>query len=105
MLKVERHKEGVVDRALRRLGRTRRVALYVPHFVSAPVAVASSDLICTVAASAARRGREVFAVGLHTPPVGLPFPGVCAWRPRQHDDDPARRWLRDLFVLGRVLPA
>ncbi len=105
LVSVEGRSEGVVDRELLKLGRTRRVALRVPHFMSAPLAVASSDMICTVASNVAERGRTLLGLRVFRPPLPLPAVGVRLWWPRQHDEDPAKRWLRELFVLGKVFPA
>ncbi len=103
LVSVEGGRDGVVDRALAKIGRQRTVALRVPHFVSAPLAVMRSDSICTIASSVARRARELFGLRVHEPPVELPPAGVVAIWSRRHDDDPARTWLRELFLSGRAV--
>lgn len=103
LVSVEGRREGAVDRALARLGKSRRVALRVPHFMAAPLAVRSSDLICTIAGSVAQRARELFGLRVFTPPFELPAAQVVALWSQRHDDDPAQRWFRDLFFSGRAL--
>jgi DNA-binding transcriptional LysR family regulator len=89
---------SLVDDALAALGRQRRIAASVPHFVVAPHVVASTDLIATlgeriVAATAAPLGLAVLA-----PPVELPrFTIAMTWHERTHQD-PAQRWLRDVIA-------
>jgi DNA-binding transcriptional LysR family regulator len=102
LVNVEGRGEGAVDRALARLGRTREVELRVPHFSSALLAVAESNCICTIAASVAARGRELFGLRVVPPPLELPAAGIAALWSRRHEDDPASVWFRNLF-LGDVL--
>ncbi|MGH1346918.1 MAG: LysR family transcriptional regulator [Nannocystales bacterium] len=84
--------EGVVDRALHRLGRERRVALRVPYFESALRIVAGSDLIATVPASVVEESDRRFQVS--APPLEVPgFLLEAVWHERV-DDDPRHMWLR-----------
>ncbi|WP_394846456.1 LysR family transcriptional regulator [Pendulispora brunnea] len=103
LVSVEGRRDGVVDRALAKLGKTRRVALRVPHFISAPMAVLHSDHICTIPSSVARRAHELLGLRVLSPPLAVPAAEVVALWPERHENDPARRWFRDLFVSGRAL--
>jgi DNA-binding transcriptional LysR family regulator len=103
VVSVERRASGVVDRRLAEYGLTRRIVLRVPHFVSAPLAVIDSDLVCTIANSVAERARELFGVQVLQLPFELPSAGVVAMWPRQHQDDPARTWFREAICSGRAL--
>ncbi|MEM7159115.1 MAG: LysR family transcriptional regulator [Myxococcota bacterium] len=105
VVSIEGKSKGVVDRVLHRHGLTRRVSLRVPHFVSAPLAVLHSDLICTIARSVGHRARELFGVQVHNPPIPLPEIGMSMWWPRQLADDPAHTWLRERFIDGDIFPA
>lgn len=105
LVAVEGRGPGVVDRALARHGLARRVALRLPHFSSAGLAVACSDLVATVASTVAHRARQLHGVQVLAPPLELPSPALVAWWPRQHDDEPARRWFRDILFSGRALAA
>ncbi|HEY4180536.1 MAG TPA: LysR family transcriptional regulator [Kofleriaceae bacterium] len=81
---------SIVDSALAKLGRTRRVAVRVHTFPLAPPIIAASDLVIT-APKLSLRGTD-FA--LHAPPIELPTYGVyLAWHPRV-DSDPAGKWFR-----------
>ena len=104
LVSVEGRRDGVVDRALAKLGRSRNVVLRVPHFMSAPLAVLHSDAICTLATTVARRAQTLFGVRVFRPPLELPQVPAQLWWPKQHDDDPARAWLRGLFLDHAVFP-
>jgi len=104
LVSIEGRREGVVDRALAKLGKARRVTLRVPHFVSAPLAVLASDCICTIASSVAHRARELFGLRVMEPPLELEAASIVALWPRRHDGDPARRWFRELFTTGHAAP-
>jgi DNA-binding transcriptional LysR family regulator len=88
--------QGPVDVALARVGRSRRVMAYVPHFLVAPGIVATTDLVLTTGrriaeAFATARGLQIFA-----PPVALaPFAVAMVWHPRTEEDSVAR-WLRSI---------
>ncbi len=103
LVTVERRSEGLVDRVLAERGLSRHIAVRVPHFLSAPIAVQQSDLICTLAASVAERAREVFGVRVLSAPLEIPPVSIHAWWPVQHDGDPARTWFRDAICSGRAL--
>lgn len=86
---------GVVDDVLATLGRTRRVACAVPHFLVAPHVVAGSDLILTVGARVAETFARLMPLRIVEPPVELPkFRIRMVWHERQHRDA-AQRWFRD----------
>jgi DNA-binding transcriptional LysR family regulator len=103
LVSVEGRREGVVDRELHKLGHTRRVALRVPHFVSAPLAVMRSDHICTIASGIARRAHELFGLRVLKPPIALPSQAVAALWSRRRDEDAAASWFRGLFLTGKAL--
>ncbi len=103
LVSVEGRRDGVVDRALSKLGEARRVALRVPHFTSAPMAVLHSDHICTLPSSVARRAHELFGLRMLSPPLAVPAAEVGALWPERHENDPARRWFRELFLSGRAM--
>lgn len=93
---------GYVDDALRALGRSRRVALAVPHFLVAPHVVAESDLVLTLAERVARTFAEFLPLQIVAPPLELGgFTMLQAWHPRTHED-PGHRWLRaELATVAR----
>jgi DNA-binding transcriptional LysR family regulator len=86
--------EALVDAALRRLGRSRHIVLRVPHFLAAPLVVASTDHIVTlperIALAVAKQHRLVVV----RPPLRVPtFSNDQFWHARS-DQDAAHRWLR-----------
>jgi DNA-binding transcriptional LysR family regulator len=95
VVRVESRTGEVIERYLARRKLTRRVMLTTPHFASAPLIVAQSDLIVTVPEPLAR-----YFVGASSNlrVVGLPFdpPSIQLkqfWHRRYHKD-PRSRWLR-----------
>lgn len=89
-----RRRSGVVDEALARLGRSRRIAVSVPHFLVAPYIIAESDVIMTVNSRIARTYARTMPIRVLKPPLELPdFPISMAWHPRS-DKDAAHEWLR-----------
>lgn len=100
LVSLEGRAEGVVDRALRARGLSRRVALRVPHFASVPLLVASTDLVCTVARSIGEHAAEVHSVRVLAPPLELPRAEIVAYWPKRDDDDPASLWLRDVVTTA-----
>ena len=104
LIRVEGRDVGAVDRVLAARGLVRRIGLWVPHFVSAPLAVASSDMITTLASGWAHRARELLGVRVLEPPVPIPDVPVHMYWAKAHRDDPARKWLRELVIGGRASP-
>lgn len=89
---------GIVDDALAKLGRSRRVAFTTPNFLVAPEIVANTDLIITLASRIARAFARTLPLSLFEPPLALPgFRIAMLWHPR-HDADPAHRFLRDEII-------
>lgn len=95
-----------VDTALAKLGRTRRVAVELPHFLVAPHIVQETDAVLTLA----KRLADVLApmLGLRRVPPPIEVPGFTmsmVWHERNHAD-PAHTWLRGALTkvaakLGR----
>ncbi|MBL0214808.1 MAG: LysR family transcriptional regulator [Myxococcales bacterium] len=87
-----------VDDALAELGKTRRVALAVPHFLVVPYIIAGSDLVATIATRVAARFSEALGLVTMPPPVQIPkFQIALAWHERNHRDAP-QRWLREQLL-------
>jgi DNA-binding transcriptional LysR family regulator len=89
---------GFVDDALAAVGRARRVALAVPHFLVVPYLIAGTDLIATLAIRVAETFADTLGLVIVPPPIALPrFQMALAWHERNHDDPP-HRWLRDQIL-------
>jgi DNA-binding transcriptional LysR family regulator len=98
VVRVESRTEEVIERYLARKKLRRRVVLTTPHFASAPIIVAQSDLIVTVPEPLARYFAGVSA-DLRV--IGLPFepPRIEMkqfWH-RNFHHDARNRWLRTLI--------
>ncbi len=96
-VRAESRHEEVFEQFLTKNGMQRRIALTTPHFASAPMIVAQSDLIVTVPTPLARYFCRV-STDLRT--VELPFtpPPIEIrqyWHGRFHSDA-RNRWLREL---------
>lgn len=87
--------KGVVDDALARIGRTRRIAARVAHLLGVGRIVAVSDLCATIDARLAALHAAQLPLRVLEPPVRIPgAPLSLVWHDRT-DRDPARRWLRE----------
>ena len=95
---------GMVDRMLEERGLSRRVAVVLPHFLAAPFLIARSDLVLTVAESAAKAFTSLLPLRLVAPPFEVPR--ACywqVWHQRSHDDA-AHKWLRTKVAeVGAIL--
>lgn len=105
VVRFEGRGPGLVDRVLAKRGMQRRVGLWVPHFVSAPLVVAESDMVSTVASAVAERGRKLLGLRVFDPPISLPPAPILMWWPKAHESDPARTWLRGLISEGVAAPS
>nr|BDT35720.1 LysR substrate-binding domain-containing protein [Myxococcus sp. MH1] len=95
---------GSVDIALEKLGRTRRIGVRLPYFLTAALAVTRTNHVLT----APRRLAELFVepgnLRILPPPVELaPFDVLQVWHER-FDDDPAHRWLRGMMLRAAAAP-
>jgi DNA-binding transcriptional LysR family regulator len=89
-----RSSPGAVDTLLEKHGLSRHVAMYVAHFLVAPLVVAKSDLVVTLPTRAARLLAPQHDLVLLDPPLPLAeFTVSALWHERTHDS-PAHRWLR-----------
>ena len=87
---------GIVDDALAKIGKSRRVAVVVPHFLVAPFLVERTDLVLTLAARIAKSLEPAVKLKALAPPSELVLPGFdvrMCWHERDHAD-PAHAWLR-----------
>lgn len=88
---------AATDRALAKLGRTRRVALSVPHFLFMLEALENSDLVAVLPERLVRRATQLT---LLTPPLDIEgFDILLLWHERLHRD-PAQQWLRQQIVAA-----
>lgn len=84
----------LLDAALAKQGRSRRVAVRTRFFMSAALLVAESPLLLTCPYQLARYFARRLPVRIVEAPVALPaYEEFISWHPR-FDADPASRWLR-----------
>ena len=90
---------GVVDDALRALGLSRQIAVWLPYFATAGSVVARSDLILTIPSRAAdelARGGDMVRFA---PPLALEgFDYRLLWHARSQSDL-GHKWLRELICM------
>ncbi|MDY7227832.1 LysR family transcriptional regulator [Hyalangium rubrum] len=90
--------EGVVDRELTKIGRSRRIALRVPYFLAAPLVIVRSELVLTAPRRMVEKFASAWPLQVLKPPLALPaFSAFQVWHER-YDDDPAHRWLRGMVA-------
>jgi len=93
---------GIVDAALARLDRKRRVALTVPSFLVVGHAVARSDLIATLPRRIAEHFAETLGLISMEPPLDVPSFSVSQFWHERRQRDPAHVWFRGVIrsLLG-----
>ncbi len=85
---------GIVDQALERLGRSRRIAVRLPHFLVAPFLIAKSDLVLTVGESVARAFAQSLPLRVVAPPIELPATTYWQIWHERSQRDAGHVWLR-----------
>jgi DNA-binding transcriptional LysR family regulator len=89
---------SIVDTALRKIGRRRRVAVEIPHFLVAPHVVRETDVVLTLASRVARVLAPAVGLRQLPPPIELPgFSMSMVWHERQQQE-PAHAWLRSMIA-------
>lgn len=97
---------GLVDQKLSEMGLERRIKLIVPHFLSAPMIVAETDMILSLPYRIAEQFKKIAALNIFPIPINLPsYDLVMIWH-LLREKDPAHRWLRDrITTIGRNIAA
>ncbi len=88
---------GIVDEVLAKLGKSRRVALTVPHFLVAPHVIARTDLVLTLAERVAHTLAGILPLQVLEPPIEIPtFTIDLIWHERFQRDE-GHAWLRGVI--------
>ena len=97
---------GVIDEKLAERGLERRVNLIVPHFLSAPLIVAETNMILSLPYRLAAQFRKLVALNILPVPLELPnYDLAMIWHPLR-EKDPAHCWLREqIKAIGRNINA
>ena len=96
--------QTLVDRPLAELGLRRRVALIVPFFVPATLAILDTDLIVTIPRRLAQSIQTMRRLSIVKPPAAIrSFPYLMVWHPRL-TGDLAQAWFREqVRVIARPM--
>ena len=95
VVNVRAGQQTLVDRPLADLGLRRQVALTVPYFIPAVLAISGTNYLVTVPRRLAKIVAPMQAVSAIEAPVELPkFNYMMAWHPRL-TAEPAQQWLRE----------
>ncbi len=89
---------GIIDEKLTELGRERRIKLIVPHFLSAPLIVAETDMILSLPYLIAEQFKKYAPLEIFPIPLELPvYDLAMIWHPL-YDKDLAHQWLREKVI-------
>lgn len=92
---------GMIDNALGKLGRTRKVSVSIQSYALAPLVLQGSDCVCTLP----RRflARFTTSLDLFEPPLPLARFQINAFWHSRMGDDPAHAWLREqVFETAKI---
>ncbi len=88
---------GLIDQWLRERHLERRIGLIVPHFLSAPLIVAQTDMVLSLPLRIGQRFMGLTSLTILPLPFELPvFNLVMVWHPLR-EKEPAHLWLRKLI--------
>lgn len=85
---------GMTDAALARIGRSRRVALAVPHFDAVLQAVARSNMIAAAPVQLIEDTSWPTPLAVFEPPINIPTPNMQLYWHSRLDRAPAHVWFR-----------
>lgn len=92
------HSRPMIDLALAKRGLARHIAVTVPHFLSMPVLVQTSDLVCTLPRRMGQLYADHFRLKAHAVPLRTPqFPVYLLWH-QNAGGDAGHRWFREHLV-------
>jgi DNA-binding transcriptional LysR family regulator len=91
---------GVVDRALRKIGMTRKVVITVPDFASAARLVATGSMIATMPSRIAVHYSKHYRLNVFELPLQLPELDIAVASHPRTMSDPAIIWLMDEIRVG-----
>lgn len=92
------HSRPMIDLALAKRGLSRHIAVTVPHFLSMPLLVQTSDLVCTLPRRMGQLYADHFRLKAHAVPLRTPqFPVYLLWH-RNAEQDTGHRWFREHLV-------
>lgn len=95
---------GIVDHWLSQNYLSRKVVLLVPHFLSAPLIIAQTDLALTLPYRVAERFVQMAPLKLLQTPITFPrYQMSMIWHPL-YEKDPAQQWIRaQIQTIGQQI--
>ena len=94
----EGRSQELFENALIKMKMRRRATVTVPHFLSVPFLVASSDLVATVPKLIGERFSMLSNIKMVPPPFETPIIEVKQFWHRRFHSDPRSIWYRHLFM-------
>jgi DNA-binding transcriptional LysR family regulator len=93
---------GRVDEALAQLGRSRRVAVTVAHFLALPFVIGGTDMVGVLAERVAVRMAGTASLSLFPLPIDMPRWTVHLLRSRQLGAQPEIAWLSGMILRAQA---
>jgi DNA-binding transcriptional LysR family regulator len=95
---------GIVDHWLDQYDLSRNVVLLVPHFLSAPLIIAHTDLALTLPYRVAEHFVKMAPIKLLQTPIPFPcYQMSMIWHPL-YEKDLAQQWLREqIYTVGQQI--
>jgi len=93
----EGRSQELFEQTMRQRGLSRQIKLRSPHFMSAPLLIAQSDLITTVPQAVGTTYASLAGLRLLRPPIDIPPIELQQFWHRRVHADPAVRWFRALI--------
>jgi DNA-binding transcriptional LysR family regulator len=90
--------EGIVDEALTKLGKRRRLVAGLPFFLPALSTVARTDMVATIPSRLATVFAEFFGLNVFQPPIQLPTYGASAIWHERNDNNELIRWMLERVI-------
>ena len=84
----------MVEAELARVGRSRRVALALPHFHSVGRAVAEGGWLAAVPVQLAEAVKDALGLAVYRLPMPVPVPEISLYWHARHSAEPAHCWMR-----------
>lgn len=98
VMAAEANVRPMIDMALSKRGLKRHIAVRVPHFISMPLMVQSTNMICTLPQRIGKVYVDRFRLQAHAVPIHTPrFPLYLIWH-ESSDSDNGHQWFRERLI-------
>ncbi|EYD78296.1 transcriptional regulator, LysR family protein [Rubellimicrobium mesophilum DSM 19309] len=101
LMSPEGRTRAMMDDALERVGRARRVAMTLPFFGGICRSVATTDIVAMIPGQLARHMAPILRLEVYKAPLPLPAPLIGLVWHRRATTSPSHRWLRE--QVARIL--